>query len=85
MPFDQFQKSFLIRIAKELDCESSLYEVPSSDRAVGVPIIVECQAAFAAPFETRRNVPGYSQALALCTRALLTLPLPVMTIPDTRN
>jgi hypothetical protein len=32
MPFDQFQKSFLFSIAKELDLESSLYEVPSSDR-----------------------------------------------------
>jgi hypothetical protein len=85
MPFDQFQKNFLFRIAKELDPESSLYEVPGSDRAVGVPVIVECQAAFAAPSETRRNVPGYSQALALRTRALLTVPLPVMTIPDTMN
>jgi hypothetical protein len=36
MPFDQSQKSFLFRIAEELDRESSLYEVPSSDRAVGV-------------------------------------------------
>jgi hypothetical protein len=84
MPFDQFQKSFLFSIAKELDRESSLYEVPSSDRAVGVPIIVECQAV-ATPSKTQRNVPGYSQALALRTRALLTVTLPVMTIPETMN
>jgi hypothetical protein len=42
---------FLFLIAKELDRESSLYEMPSSDRAVGVSIIVDCQAAFAAPSE----------------------------------
>ena len=42
---------FLFRIAKELDRESSLYAMPGSDRAVGVSIIVECQAAFAAPSE----------------------------------
>ncbi len=43
------RKEFFSRISEERDSNrSSLYEVPSSDRAVGVPIIVECQAAFAA-------------------------------------
>jgi hypothetical protein len=51
--------------------------VPSSDSAVGVPIIVECQAAFAA----LRNSAGYSKALAMRTRALLAVPLQEMTIP----
>jgi hypothetical protein len=49
MPFDQFQKSFLFRIAEELDRDSSLYEVRSSNRGCGVLIIVECHAALAAP------------------------------------
>ena len=80
-----FRKDFPGRISEDRDSNrSSLYEVPSSERAVGVPIIVECQAV-ATPSKTQRNVPGYSQALALRTRALLTVPLPVMTIPDTMN
>jgi hypothetical protein len=49
MSFDPFQKRFFCRIAEYIDSDrSSLYEVPISDRAVGVPIIVERQAAFAA-------------------------------------
>ena len=63
-----------LRIAIAID---PLYEVPSSDSAVGVPIIVECQAAFAA----LRNSAGYSKALAMRTRALLAVPLQEMTIP----
>ena len=44
-----FRKDFPGRISEDRDSNrSSLYEVPSSDSAVGVPIIVECQAAFAA-------------------------------------
>ena len=75
---------FLFRIAKELDRESSLYAMPGSDRAVGVSIIVECQAALLPP-PNATKCPWYSQALALRTRALLTVPFPVMTIPDTMN
>ena len=63
-----------LRIATAID---PLYEVPSSDSAVGVPIIVECQAAFAA----LRNSAGYSKALAMRTRALLAVSLQEMTIP----
>ena len=72
------RKDFFCRISEDRDSNrSSLYEVPSSDSAVGVPIIVECQAAFAA----LRNSAGYSKALAMRTRALLAVPLQEMTIP----
>jgi hypothetical protein len=50
------RKDFFCRISEDRDSnKSSLYEVPSSDSAVGVPIIVGCQAAFAA----LRNSTGY--------------------------
>ena len=53
------ERIFFCRISEDRDSNrSSLYEVPSSDSAVGVPIIVECQAAFAA----RRNSAGYFQS-----------------------
>ena len=72
------EKDFFCRISEDRDSNrSSLYEVLSSDSAVGVPIIVECQAAFAA----LRNSAGYSKALAMRTRALLAVPLQEMTIP----
>ena len=39
--FDPFRKDFFCRIAEDLTAIDPLYEVPSSDRAVGVPIIVK--------------------------------------------
>jgi hypothetical protein len=60
-----FRKDFFCRIAEDLDRDrSSLYEVPSSDRAVGVPIIVECQAL---RFVLDRNRSA-KQALRACYR-----------------
>ena len=65
MPSIHFRKDFFCRIAEDLDSDrSSLYEVPSSDRAVGVPIIVKSRLPVL-PSETRRNSAGYSKALAI--------------------
>jgi hypothetical protein len=50
-PLRSNSECFLFLIAKELNHESSLYEMPRSERAVRVSIIAECQAAFAAPSE----------------------------------
>jgi hypothetical protein len=67
-----FRKAFFSVLLKKLDRESSLYKVPLSDRAVGVPIIVDARLP-CCPLRTRRNAPGYSKALALRTRLLLAI------------
>jgi hypothetical protein len=73
-------ESFLFRIAKELDCESSLYEMPSSHRAVGV-----LPGCLCCPAPKRDEMSLTIPKLGLRTRTLLTVPLPVTTIPDAMN
>src|SRR5258705_6637457 len=65
-----FRKDFPGRISEDRDSNrSSLYEVPSSERAVGVPVIVGRPGCLCCPPKFDENSAGYSKAWAMRTRA----------------
>jgi hypothetical protein len=69
-PSLNFRKDFFCRIFEDCDSNrSALYEVLAATGLSECLLIVECQAAFA----VLRYSAGYSKALAMRTRALLTV------------
>ena len=81
-PSINFRKDLFCRISEDRDSNrSSLYEVPSSDGAVGVPLIVGMPGCLCCPPQLD-EIPLAIPKLWLCvTRALLAVPLQEMAIP----
>ena len=77
-----FRKDFPGRISEDRDSNrSSLYEVPSSERAVGVPIIVGMPGCLCCPPKFD-EIPLAIPKLGLCVHErLFAAPLQEMTIP----
>ena len=78
-----FRKDFPGRISEDRDStRSSLYEVPSSERAVGVPIIiVGMPGCLCCPPKFDEIPLAIPKLGAMRTRALSAAPLQEMTIP----
>jgi hypothetical protein len=68
MPFDQFQKGFLFRIAEELDRESFLYEVLSSNRGLSeCPLLWNARPPLLPPPKKATKCPVYSNAYTIAS------------------